>query len=212
MLDSDRPVTALAANRESVVYVVQATDVYHFNGASGEFLGEFPEALFPPGYRTVTVAPDGQLVALQWPHWIVRLDAQGIPISDAVTINLDELDIDTTFPPGADVLAVDGLGYLYVLDHTNQIVMKFGPEGQYIDKFGGQGEGPGQFRSPDSLAIDTQGRIYVGESRRIQIFDRDGNYLDEIPFDGLAFGMAINDQDELYVASRTEFLKFELKQ
>lgn len=210
MLDSDRPVTGLAANREGVVYVVQGTDVSRFNGSSGEFLGEFSQELVP-GYSVVAVAPDGQLVALQWPREILRLDAQGNPVSGAATINLDELDLDTTFPPGADVLALDGLGYLYILDHTNQIVMKFGPEGQYIDKFGGKGEGPGQFRSPDSLAIDTQGRIYVGESRRIQIFDRDGNYLDEIPFDGLAFGMVINDQDELYVASRTEFLKFELK-
>jgi sugar lactone lactonase YvrE len=159
----------------------------------------------------IAVASDGQLVVVQWPGQIVRLDVQGNPVSGAATINLGELDIDTTFPPGADVLALDGLGYLYILDTTNQIVIKFGPEGQYLDKFGGQGEGPGQFRSPDSLAIDTQGRIYVGESRRIQIFDRDGNYLDEIPFDSLAFGMVINDQDELYVASRTEFLKFDLK-
>jgi sugar lactone lactonase YvrE len=210
MVDPDRPVTGLAANRTGVVYVVQATGVVRFNGADGEALGDLPDGA--GGHIDgVAVAPDGQLVAVQWPGQIVRLDAQGNPLSGAATINLRELDIDTTFPPGADVLALDGLGYLYILDSTNQIVMKFGPEWQYLDKFGGKGEGPGQFRSPDSLAIDTQGRIYVGESRRIQIFDRNGNYLDEIPFDGLAFGMAINNRDELYVASRTEFLKFDLK-
>jgi sugar lactone lactonase YvrE len=210
LVDPDQAVTGLAANREGTVYVVQATAVSRFNGAGGEPLGDLPPEA-GDHIDGLAVAPDGQLVAIQWPGQIVRLDAQGNPVNGAPTINLRELAIDTTFPPDADVLALDGLGYLYILDSTNQLVLKFGPDGQYLDKFGGQGEGPGQFRSPESLAIDSQGRIYVGESRRIQIFDRDGNYLTEIPFDGLAFGMAINDQDELYLAARTEFLKFELK-
>lgn len=208
MVDPKRPVTGLAADREGNVYVIQGWDVARHNGATGELLGELPPAA-DSGYRAVTVAPDGHLVVVTGDAQIIHMDAQGNPL-DTPAISLRELDLDTDFPPDADVLAVDGLGYLYALDETNYIVMKFGPDGQYLDKFGGRGEGPGRFQSPDSLAVDSQGRLYVGQTRRIQIFDRDSNYLAELPFDTWAFGMTINDRNELYVAARVEFLKFDL--
>lgn len=206
MVDPKRPVTGLAADREGTVYVIQGWDVSRHNGATGELLGELPPAA-DSGYRAVTVAPDGHLVVVTGDAQIIHMDAQGNPL-DTPAISLRELDLDTDFPPAADVLAVDGLGYLYALDGTNAVVMKFGPDGQYLDKFGGRGDESGRFQSPDALAVDSQGRVYVGQTRRIQIFDGDGTYLNEIAFDRWAFGMTFNDRDELLVASRTAFLKF----
>lgn len=49
------------------------------------------------------------------------------------------------------------------------------------------GSGPGEFDHPADVAVDSQGRIYVADTRnhRIQIFDADGNYLSEISNPGL---------------------------
>jgi len=59
-------------------------------------------------------------------------------------------------------------------------ISKFTPDGTFIMSFGEWGYGDGQFRSPHSLAFDSQGRLFVADrgNRRIQIFDQDGNHLD----------------------------------
>ena len=59
-------------------------------------------------------------------------------------------------------------------------ISKFSPDGTFIKSFGEWGYKDGQFRSPHSLAMDSQGRLFVADrgNRRIQKFDQDGNYLD----------------------------------
>ena len=48
-----------------------------------------------------------------------------------------------------------------------------------------RGKGPGELNTPHSIADDAKGNIYVGDrgNRRIQVFDRDGNFLREIKID-----------------------------
>lgn len=43
----------------------------------------------------------------------------------------------------------------------------------FLDQFGQDGSDPGQFRRPQGIAVDSQGRIYVAdtENHRIQVFD-----------------------------------------
>jgi DNA-binding beta-propeller fold protein YncE len=47
--------------------------------------------------------------------------------------------------------------------------------------WGVQGQGEGQFQEPRDIAIDEQGQVYVADTgnRRIQVFDQEGNYLDQ---------------------------------
>ncbi|MGW4060150.1 NHL repeat-containing protein [Amycolatopsis sp. NPDC004747] len=42
--------------------------------------------------------------------------------------------------------------------------------------FGGPGTGPGQFRAPSGIAVDTRGRVWVADTGndRVQAFTRDG--------------------------------------
>jgi DNA-binding beta-propeller fold protein YncE len=56
----------------------------------------------------------------------------------------------------------------------------FAPDGSFIKSFGEWGFEDGQFRSPHSLAMDSQGRLFVADrgNNRIQIFDQDGNHQD----------------------------------
>ena len=63
--------------------------------------------------------------------------------------------------------------------------------------------------SPQAIAVDGQGHIYVSELvGPIKIFDSGGQYLDSITIQAL--GMRFNDQGDLFVAARTRVLKYEI--
>jgi len=59
-------------------------------------------------------------------------------------------------------------------------ISMFAPDGTFIKTFGEWGLEDGQFRSPHSLAMDSQGRLFVADrgNSRIQIFTQDGEHLD----------------------------------
>ena len=75
---------------------------------------------------------------------------------------------------------------------------------------GGSGDQSGQFRAAHAIAVDGKGRVFVRETKRIQVFDSDGRYLTVFKVDGLAFGMVFNDKNELVVAARKQVIKLAL--
>ena len=79
-------------------------------------------------------------------------------------------------------------------------ISKFAPDGTFIMSFGQFGYGDGEFRSPHSLAMDSQGRLFVADrgNRRIQIFDQEGNHLDTWYQFSRISGLFIDDNDVLY--------------
>jgi sugar lactone lactonase YvrE len=173
-----------------------------FKGETGEPLETLPRPASGPGYDIVTTTPDGGLLVSTGDE-LHRFDTNLNPVEGFNSGHLRDLELNTTFPPDAEGLTVDGLGNIYVLDETNSIVMKFGPDGRYLDKFALQEDS-----SANAIAVDGQGHLYLGDSWRIDVYDLEGRYLDQIEFDGLAFGLAVNTQDELFVASRTQVFKF----
>ena len=58
----------------------------------------------------------------------------------------------------------------------------------------------GQFRAPHSLAMDSQGRLFVADrgNRRIQIFDQEGTHLDTWYQLSRISGLFIDANDVLY--------------
>jgi sugar lactone lactonase YvrE len=68
--------------------------------------------------------------------------------------------------------------------------------------FGEMGDGPGQFVQPHALAMDSKGRLFVGDrsNNRVQIFDQDGNFLDVWYQFGRPSGIYIDSNDVLYSA------------
>jgi streptogramin lyase len=68
--------------------------------------------------------------------------------------------------------------------------------------WGTKGSGPGQFDALHTIAIDTKGRLLVGDrgNNRIEIFDQDGNYIAEWKQFGRPGGIFVDKQDNIYVA------------
>ncbi|XP_011409049.1 PREDICTED: E3 ubiquitin-protein ligase TRIM71-like, partial [Amphimedon queenslandica] len=66
-------------------------------------------------------------------------------------------------------------GLVYVTDYNNHRVQKFTHDGKYLSKFGSEGSGPGQLKSPAGIAVDNAGLVYVSEqsNHRVSIFTSD---------------------------------------
>ncbi len=79
-------------------------------------------------------------------------------------------------------------------------ISKFAPDGTFLMSFGEWGFEDGQLRSPHSLAMDSQGRLFVADrgNRRIQIFDQQGTHLDTWYQFSRISGLFIDANDTLY--------------
>jgi sugar lactone lactonase YvrE len=194
----------LAADRQGVVYAVHGGGIDRYRGETGEKLGQMEYQR--SGFDDVSVAADGGLAAAWQSNRddIVRFDANGkvvrtIPAAISSASGDSELSMR---------VAVDGSGYIYALGRFNNAVFKFASDGKFLTRFGSEGNQPGQFRAPVSIAVDGQGRVYVGDIKGIQVFDADGRYLTVINLKGVAFGMVFNDKNELFVIARDRVIKY----
>jgi hypothetical protein len=115
----------------------------------------------------------------------------------------DEFDQPTDAAVGAngDIFVADG--------HSggggatgNARIVKFDRSGKYITSWGKKGMGQGEFDVPHALAIDSRGRLFVGDrqNNRIQIFEPDGRFVAQWFQFGRPSGMYIDRNDVLYVA------------
>lgn len=62
--------------------------------------------------------------------------------------------------------------------------------------WGVSGDGPGQFRSPQDVAVDFEGNVYVADANGIQKFRSDGTYLTR--FGSYTTALAIGPADYVY--------------
>jgi sugar lactone lactonase YvrE len=147
------------------------------------------------GYAPV---PDG------WGHVIYKFSPEG-----ELLLTLGRKGVaaegDDAFNKPSDVLVASD-GSIFVADgHDaggNNRVVKLDPEGRFLMAWGSTGDGDGQFRDPHALAMDSQGRLFVGDrgNSRIQIFDQNGTHLATWHQFGRPSGLFIDGDDVLYAA------------
>ena len=79
--------------------------------------------------------------------------------------------------------------------------------------FGSEGIGPGNFKDARSIAVDAEGRIYVGEysGGRIQVFDSSGKFLTQWSADPKMplRGLAADRRGTVYVVQKGEIMRYE---
>jgi sugar lactone lactonase YvrE len=99
--------------------------------------------------------------------------------------------------PNGDIFVADGHG-----GNTNARVVKFGKDGKFIKTWGKKGSAPGELDVPHTIAMDSQGRLFVGDrqNNRIQVFDQDGKFLDQWAQFSRPSGIYIDKNDNIYVA------------
>jgi hypothetical protein len=102
----------------------------------------------------------------------------------------------------------------------NRRIQKFTSDGEFVDKWGSEGSGDGEFSLPHDIALDSNGFVYVAdfESKRIHKFTAEGEFVDSWEVVGKsdrwatmgAEGIAIDSNDFVYIADTREgrILKF----
>jgi len=105
-------------------------------------------------------------------------------------------------------VAVDRTGAVYVADFSNHRVQKFSSSGAFLQKWGTEGAGDGQFSLPVDIAVDGDNNLYVAEygNSRIQKFASNGLFLAKWgsagtgagQFNGIG-GVAIDQSGNVYV-------------
>jgi hypothetical protein len=202
----DLPLSGMAVTRDGTAILAQGGDLLQFAGDTGEPLGRVKTA--DDGFDDVTVTPDGQLLAFRYAAGedaLVLLSPTGEPvltISEAVSGHTGESELGIR-------VAADGQGNLLGLGTFNETVVVFSPEGQYLNRVGSEGDGPGRLRAPSSLEVDGQGRIYVGDVDGVEVYHPDGRHLATIEVEGFPFGLAFASDGRLLVVNGSRVAWYE---
>jgi streptogramin lyase len=103
---------------------------------------------------------------------------------------------DVLVAPNGDIFIAEGHGA------GNNRVMKFDKTGKMIKEWGKLGTGNGEFDQPHALAMDSRGRLFVGDrnNNRVQIFDQNGTFIEAWSQYSRPSGLFIDKQDNLYSA------------
>jgi DNA-binding beta-propeller fold protein YncE len=138
------------------------------------------------GHQVFKFSPDGKV--------LMTLGKAGVSGSGP---DLFDQPTDVLVTPNGTIFVTDS----HRNDKNNRVV-KFTKDGRFVKEWGQKGSGRGEISEPHTIAIDSRGRLFVGdrENNRIQIFDQDGKYLDEWRQFGRPSGIFITKDDTIYVA------------
>ena len=212
-------VTAIEPSPDGSIYVVHRCFANSCAGrkeppilkydASGRLLKTWGEGMF--------IFPHGATVDREGNLWVT--DARGengkghqvfkFSPEGQVLLTLGKAGVSGSgpdlFDQPTDVVVSPTTGDVFVTDShrngKNNRVARFAKDGRFLKEWGKKGSGTGEISEPHTIAMDSRGRLFVGdrENNRIQIFDQDGRYIDQWHQFGRPSGIFITADDTLYV-------------
>lgn len=177
----------LHVDREGNIWVTDS------RAATAAELQQFPDAK-GKGHTVIKFSPEGKV--------LLRLGTPGVAGNPPESLN-EPCDIVTT--PSGDILVSEGHSGQNRTPAPTTVsrISRFSKDGTFIGSWGRLGSGPGEFRTPHSLAYDdTRGRLYVADrgNNRVQIFESDGTFVTEWSQFGRPSDVHVDANGVLYVA------------
>lgn len=205
-LDEDWPLLAegFALSAVSAVDIDTSQNVFLFQRTNRDWTRQFPDSLisantiFMLDNKTGTmlnswganmfIMPHGLAVDKDNNIWVTDVGLQQIFKFSHDGKLLMKLGVPKTsgndslhFNLPTDVAEAND-GSFYVSDgYGNSRVVKFSRKGKYLFEWGNKGDNSGEFNTPHSIDLDSQGNVYVAdrENNRIQKFDANGIFIQE---------------------------------
>jgi DNA-binding beta-propeller fold protein YncE len=193
--------SAVAVNSKGHIFLFQRTKpMLSEYDAHGNFVQSIGDGLFTHPHGLRIDAEDNIWTTDDGSHLVLKLDPAGNVLLVLGRINtaaeanwLFNRPADVAFAKNGDIYVADGYG--------NSRVVKFDREGNFLKAWGKYGTGTGEFNLPHSVAVDNQGRVYVGdrENQRIQIFDPEGKFIEQWTGIGYPYGLVITPDQHVWM-------------
>ncbi|MEN8208429.1 MAG: hypothetical protein ABFR50_04175 [Candidatus Fermentibacteria bacterium] len=186
---------SMALSRNGMLYMVYDSELYIHDAATGELV----DSLQHPdqwGFEDVAVCDDGSIVGAWYCN---RDDIIKFAPDGSVDFLLEEAISGQSGDSELDIqLAVDGSGNIFAYGFFNGSFFKFSPDGRFLNRFGSDGDRPGQFTSPSGFCTDPQGRLWVNAYGDLIVFDNNGTYLETFDLGTALFDMKMKNGNQLY--------------
>jgi sugar lactone lactonase YvrE len=174
----------IAVDREGNVWVTDCA----CTGARGRDAGAATASdSAPKGHQVLKFSPEGKLLLVLGTPGGAREPAYFFQPNDVLVA------------PSGEIFVAEG--------HSSRPgstarLLKFSKEGKLIASWGQRGSGPDDFDQPHALAMDSRGRLFVGDrgNNRIKILDQNGKLLDTWYQFSRPSGIYIDRNDTIYVA------------
>jgi len=140
------------------------------------------------GVQVIKLSPDGKVLLTLGKPGVMGMGTDTFGAPDGIVQ-----------APNGDIFVADGHDGC---DCPNARIMKFTKDGKFIKAWGKKGSGPGEFDGVHGLALDSQGRVFVADrlNNRVQVFTKDGEFVAAWKQFGRPSGIAIDQNDLLYVS------------
>jgi sugar lactone lactonase YvrE len=141
----------------------------------------------PKGHRVFKFSPEGKL--------LMTLGRAGGGRDSAYFYQPNAVLV----APNGDIFVAEGHSSAA---GANARILKFDSKGKLLKVIGTRGTGPGELDQPHTLAMDSRGRLFVGDrsNNRIQIFDQEGKVLGAWSQFSRPSGIYIGKNDTIYVS------------
>jgi len=170
--------------------VCQDRDGNFWAGDSGPFADS--PATKGRGFQLFKFSPDGKLLLSLGKAGVSKAGTDTFigPTACAIAPNGDIIVADGHWPRPTDA------------QQDGDRLVRLKTDGTFVAQYGKMGAAPGEFMGPHALAFDSQGRLFVADrsNNRVQVFDRNLEFVDEWRHFGRPSGIAILKDDTLIVA------------
>jgi DNA-binding beta-propeller fold protein YncE len=145
------------------------------------------------GFQLFKFSPDGKV--------LLSLGKAGVSKADKATTFIGPTAC--AIAPNGEIIVADGHWPRPTdAQQDGDRLVRIKTDGSFVAEYGKMGAAPGEFMGPHALAFDSQGRLFVADrsNNRVQIFDRNMQFVDEWRHFGRPSGIAILRDDTMVVA------------
>lgn len=215
---NDTYLNGMAVASDGTIYVSYQGDIHRLNPDGSQTTLPYDRNANLSSYlEGIVMQKDGSLLASDISGNIVRFDMDG----NVHVITRKPFDAYLHDSDDELIMASDDAGNIYVLGKSLWQIIKLAPDGSFISQFGGHnhhhvrddpGEplgldfpslDPGFFFFPTALAIAPDGRIFVGDTGWVQVFDEEGTYIDYFDVPDNISSLTFDHSGDLYITTDT---------